>query len=73
MDTESLVQIYLKDPFLFPYPLRPVCKEGLRHIIREQKEQGLLIEFSSVYNISTNGGWYRTSASSMGQYSHSIP
>ena len=41
------VVVKLKDPHLFPhkkqYPLKPGVKEGLKPIIENLKEQGLLI------------------------------
>ena len=44
----------LKDPHLFPhkkqYPLNPEVKEGFKHIIKNLKEQVLLISYNSPYN-----------------------
>ena len=41
------VVVKLKDPHLFPhkkqYPLKPEVKEGLKPIIENLKEQGLLV------------------------------
>jgi hypothetical protein len=52
--TATPALIHLKDPSLFPhqkqYPLRPEAKEGLIPIVKELKEQGLVIECSSPYN-----------------------
>ena len=43
-----------KDLYLFPhikqYPLKPEVKEGLKSIIGNLKEQGLLIPCTSPYN-----------------------
>ena len=48
------VLIKLKDPHLFPhqkqYPLKPEVKEGLKPIIENLKEQGLLISCNSPCN-----------------------
>ena len=48
------VVVKLKDPHLFPhkkqYPLKPEIKEGLKHIIENLKEQGLLIPCNSSCN-----------------------
>ena len=48
------VFIKLKDPRLFPYqqqyPVKPEIKEGLKPIIENLKEQGLLIPCTSPYN-----------------------
>ena len=48
------VFIKLKDPCLFPYqkqyPLKPEIKEGLKPIIENLKEQGLLIPWNSACN-----------------------
>ena len=48
------VFIKLKDPRLFPYqkqyPLKPEIKEGLKPILENLKEQGLLILCNSPYN-----------------------
>ena len=48
------VVIKLKDPHLFPYqkqyPLKLEVKEGLKPIIENLKEQGLLILCNSPYN-----------------------
>ena len=45
------VVVKLKDPHLFPhkkqYPLKLEVKEGLKHIIENLKEQGLLTSCSS--------------------------
>ena len=56
-----------KDLYLFPhikqYPLKPEVKEGLKSIIGNLKEQGLLIPCSSPYNTpilgikKSNGEW----------------
>jgi hypothetical protein len=52
--TAAPVLNHLKDPSWFPhqkqYPLKPEVKEGLISIIKELKEQGVLIECSSPYN-----------------------
>ena len=49
------VVVKLKDPHLFPhkkqYPLKPEVKEGLKPIIKNLKEQGLLIPCNSPCNI----------------------
>ena len=51
------VVVKLKDPHLFPhkkqYPLKPDVKEGLKPIIKNLKEQGLLIPCNSPCNTST--------------------
>ena len=48
------VVVKLKDPHLFPhkklYPLKPEFKEGLKPIIENLKEQGLLIPCNSPCN-----------------------
>ena len=48
------VVVKLKDPHLFPhkkqYPLKPEVKEGLKPIIENLKEQGLLISCNSPCN-----------------------
>ena len=48
------VAVKLKDPRLFPhkkqYPLKPEVKEGLKPIIENLKEQGLLIPCNSPCN-----------------------
>ena len=48
------VVIKLKDPHLFPrqkhYPPKPKVKEGLKAILENLKEQGLLIPCNSPYN-----------------------
>ena len=48
------VVVKLKDPHLFPhkkqYPLKPEVKEGLKHIIENFKEQGLLVPYNSPCN-----------------------
>ena len=48
------VVIKLKDPHVFPYqkqyPLKLEVKEGLKPIIENLKEQGLLILCNSPYN-----------------------
>ena len=48
------VVVKLKDPHLFPhkkqYPLKPEVKEGLKLIIENLKEQGLLIPCNSQCN-----------------------
>ena len=48
------VVVKLKDPHLFPhkkqYPLNPEVKEGFKHIIKNLKEQVLLISYNSPYN-----------------------
>ena len=48
------VIVKLKDPHLFPhkkqYPLKPEVKEGLKPIIKNVKEQGLLIPCNSPCN-----------------------
>ena len=48
------VVVKLKDPHLFPhkkqYPLQPEVKEGLKPIIENLKEQGLLIPCNTPYN-----------------------
>jgi hypothetical protein len=71
------IWIHLKDPLQFPhqnqYPLKPKAQKGLLPIINNIKQQGLLVKCSSPYNspilqykrIQINGGWYRTSDSSM--------
>jgi len=61
------VVVKLKDPQLFPhkkqYPLKPEVKEGLKPIIENLKEQGLLIPCNSPCNIpilgkkKSNGKW----------------
>ena len=47
------VVVKLKDPHLFPhkkqYPLKPEVKEGLKPIIENLKEQGLLIACNSPF------------------------
>ena len=48
------VIIKLKDPHLFlhqnQHPLKPEVKDGLKHIIEDLKEQGLLIPCNSPCN-----------------------
>ena len=48
------VVVKLKDPHLFPpkkqYPLKPEVKEGLKPIIKNLKEQGLLVPCNSPCN-----------------------
>ena len=48
------VVVKLKDPHLFPhkkqYPLKPEVKEGLKPIVKNLKEQGLLISCNSPCN-----------------------
>ena len=61
------VVVKLKDPHLFPhkqqYPLKPEVKEGLKPIIKNLKEQGLLIPCNSPCNTpilgikKSNGKW----------------
>ena len=61
------VVVKLKDPHLFPhkklYPLKPEFKEGLKPIIENLKEQGLLIPCNSPCNSpilgikKSNGKW----------------
>ena len=61
------VIVKLKDPHLFPhkkqYPLKPEVKEGLKPIIENLKEQGLLIPCNSPCNTpilvikKSNGKW----------------
>ena len=61
------VVVKLKDPHLFPhkkqYPLNPEFKEGLKPIIENLKEQGLLIPCNSPCNTpilgikKSNGKW----------------
>ena len=61
------VVVKLTDPRLFPhkkqYPLKPEVKEGLKPIIENLKEQGLLIPCNSPCNVSilgikkSNGKW----------------
>ena len=61
------VVVKLKDPHLFPhkkqYPLKPEVKEGLKPIIENLKEQGLLIPCNSPCNTpvlgikKSNGKW----------------
>ena len=61
------VVVKLKDPHLFPhkkqYPLKPEVKEGLKPIIGNLKEQGLLIPCNSPCNTpvlgikKSNGKW----------------
>ena len=62
-----LAIVKLKDPHLFPhkkqYPLKSEVKEGLKPIIENLKEQGLLIPRNSPCNTPTlgikksNGKW----------------
>ena len=51
------VTVKLKDTYLFPHqmqhPLKPEVKEGLKPIIENLKEQGLLIPCNSPCNTST--------------------
>ena len=53
------VTVKLKDLHFFPhqkqYPLKPEVKEGLKHIIENLKEQGLLIPCNSPHNTPTLG------------------
>ena len=61
------VVVKLKDPHVFPhkkqYPLKPEVKEGLKPIIENLKEQGLLIPCKSPCNTpilgikKSNGKW----------------
>ena len=61
------VAVKLKDPHLFPhkkqYPLKPEVTEGLKPIIENLKEQGLLIPCNSPCNTlildikKSNGKW----------------
>ena len=61
------VVVKLKDPHIFPhkkqYPLKPEVKEGLKPIIENLKEQGLLIPCNSPCNTpllgikKSNGKW----------------
>ena len=61
------VVVKLKDPHLFPhkkqYPLKPEMKEGLKPIIENLKEQGLLVPCNSPCNTpiwgikKSNGKW----------------
>ena len=60
------VVIKLKDPHIFPhqkqYPLKSKAKEGLKPIIENLKEQGLLISCNSLCNtpilgIKKKGKW----------------
>ena len=61
------VVVKLKDPHLFPhkkqYPLEPEVKEGLKPIIKNLKEQRLLIPYNSpcstpIFGIKkSNGKW----------------
>jgi hypothetical protein len=57
--TAVLVLIHLKDLSSFPpqkqYTLKPEVKEVIIPIIKDLKRQGLLIEYSSPYNISILG------------------
>ena len=54
------VVVKLKDPHLVPhqkhYPLKPKVKEGLKPIIENLKEQGLLIPCNSPDNTPILGG-----------------
>ena len=49
------IVVRLKDPHLFPhkkqYPLKPEVKEGLKPVMDNLKEQGLLIPCNSPCNI----------------------
>ena len=53
------VVVKLKDPHVFPrekqYPLKPEIKEGLKPIIVNSKERGLLIPCNSPRNTPTLG------------------
>ena len=61
------VVVKFKDPHLFPhkkqYPLKPEVKEGLKPIIENLKEEGLLISFNTPCNApilgikKPNGKW----------------
>ena len=61
------VVVKLEDPHLYPHkkqdPLKPEVKEGLKHIIENLKEQGLLIPCNSPWNTpilgikTSNGKW----------------
>lgn len=61
------VVVKVKDPHLFPhkgqYPLKPQVKEGLKPIIENLKEQGLLVPCNSPCNTpilgikKSNGKW----------------
>ena len=61
------VVVKLKDPHVFPhkeqYPLKPEVKEGLKPIIKNLKEHGLLVLCNSPYNTpilgikKSNGKW----------------
>ena len=61
------VVVKLKDPLLFPhkkqYPLKPEVKKGLKPIIENLKEQGLLLPCNSPCNTpilgikKSNGKW----------------
>ena len=60
------VVVKLKDPHLFPrekYPLKPEVKEGLKPIIENLKEQGLLVPCNSPCDTpilgikKSNGKW----------------
>ena len=61
------IVVKLKDPHVFPhkkqYPLKPEVKEGLKPIIENLKEQGLLIPCNSPHNTpilgikESNGKW----------------
>ena len=61
------VVVKIKDPHLFPhkkqYPLKPEVKEGLKLIIKNLKEQGLLVPCNSPFNTpilgikKSNGKW----------------
>ena len=51
---DAIPIVKLKDPYVFPhkkqYPLKPEVKEGLKPIIENLKEQGLLIPCNSPCN-----------------------
>ena len=53
------VVVKLKDSHLFPhkkqYPLKPEVKEGIKPIIENLKEQGLLIPCNSPWNTPVSG------------------
>ena len=63
------VVVKLKDPHLFPhkkqYPLKPEVKKGIKLIIKNLKEQGLLVPCNSPFNTpilgikKSNGKWRR--------------
>jgi hypothetical protein len=67
--TVSTVQVHLNDPLQFPhqkpYPLKPEPRRGLLPIINNRAPIPTIPLFWQYKRVPINGGWYKTSNSSM--------